>query len=115
MEFYLYAVVNSFGGVLEENRFLPVGPAGSASTAEAQSSQLDWYRSTHWESCLKLAIPDFLDIGLNINANVSNFRKTRGLGWISYFYALSLILLLSKSSSSLDADDFDSNKINKSA
>ena len=30
--------VNSFGGVLEENRFLQVGPAGSATTAEAQSS-----------------------------------------------------------------------------
>ena len=33
--------VNSFGGVLEENRFLQVGPAGSATTVEGGVGHLN--------------------------------------------------------------------------
>ena len=82
---------------------MQVGPAGSATTAEAQSSQLDWSGSTHRETCLKLAIAGFLDIRLSFKMRVKDLGKSLELQGISYFYALLSILFLSKSSSSLDA------------
>ena len=80
---------------MEENRFLQVGPAGSATTTEAQCSQLACSSSTHRETCLKLAIAGFLDIRLSFKMRVKDLRKTLGLGWISYLYALSSNSLLS--------------------